>query len=156
MVVGVKAMLVVVVWVKEVMVVVKEVVGGVKPMKTKCKAMKDDEIKNYLEHKYIEEILLQEEEKREAQQKAEQDLFNEEALRLGDYNGEENGMSISNGSADKGKKVAKPSLEQQEASHEPKTKNKKKGSKRKAPTASEQLPFRIYHKNRGILKRIFN
>nr|GEW35131.1 zinc finger, PMZ-type [Tanacetum cinerariifolium] len=60
----VKAVLVVVVWVKEVM------------------AMKDDEIINYLEHKYMEEVLLQEEEKREAQQKAKQELLNEEALRL--------------------------------------------------------------------------
>ncbi|GKC88020.1 hypothetical protein Tco_1148669 [Tanacetum coccineum] len=32
----------------------------------------------------------------------------------------------------------------------------KKASKRKAAAAAEQLPLRIYHKNKGRSKRIFN
>ncbi|GJQ93102.1 hypothetical protein Tco_0004241 [Tanacetum coccineum] len=53
--------------------------------------------------------------------------------------------------ADKGKAVVKPSAE---ATTEPKA--TKKGSKKKATTASEELPLRIYHKNSGRSEKIFN
>ncbi|GKF79705.1 hypothetical protein Tco_0235273 [Tanacetum coccineum] len=82
-------------------------------------------------------------------------------FRLGDFEAEDNYMSNGVGiaekeqtvasSADKGKAVAKPSAE---PTTEPKA--TKKGSKRKAAAATEQLPSRIYHKNRGRSERIFN
>ncbi|GJR38272.1 hypothetical protein Tco_1213956 [Tanacetum coccineum] len=88
-------------------------------------------------------------------------------FRLGDFEAEDNHMSIVDGNADlgitcaqpiasvspsvdKGKQVAEPS---EEAS--PKPQAKKKGSKRKASSASEELPLRIiYHKNRGRSRRV--
>ncbi|GJW75227.1 hypothetical protein Tco_0134597 [Tanacetum coccineum] len=88
-------------------------------------------------------------------------------FRLGDFEAEDNHMSIADGNADlgitcaqpiasvspsvdKGKQVAEPS---EEAS--PKPQAKKKGSKRKASSASEELPLRIiYHKNRGRSRRV--
>ncbi|GJZ04015.1 hypothetical protein Tco_0537290 [Tanacetum coccineum] len=86
-------------------------------------------------------------------------------LRLGDFEVEDNhksnadlGITSAKSivavslSADKGKQVAEPS---KEADPEPQA--KKKGSKRKAPASSEELPLRIiYHKNKGRSKRIFN
>ncbi|GKB25480.1 calcium/proton exchanger [Tanacetum coccineum] len=86
-------------------------------------------------------------------------------FRLGDFEAEDNHKSNAelgitsaepiaavSPSADKGKQVAEPS---EEANPEPQA--KKKGSKRKAPTSSEELPLRIiYHKNKGRSERIFN
>nr|GEX23640.1 hypothetical protein [Tanacetum cinerariifolium] len=44
-------------------------------------AMTEDEIRKHIEHEYMEEILLEEEQKREANLKDEQDMFDQEALR---------------------------------------------------------------------------
>ncbi|GJT79098.1 hypothetical protein Tco_1045823 [Tanacetum coccineum] len=60
------------------------------------------------------------------------------------------GLTIAT-SADKGKTVAETNAE---ATTKPKA--TKKGSKRKAASATEELPLRIYHKNRGRSERIFN
>ncbi|GJS08675.1 hypothetical protein Tco_0365471 [Tanacetum coccineum] len=85
----------------------------------------------------------------------------EMGFRLGDFKAEDNyksnGVGIAKkeqtvaSSADKRKAVAKPSAK---PTTEPKV--TKKGSKRKAAAATEQLPLRIYHKNKGRSERIFN
>ncbi|GJY19355.1 hypothetical protein Tco_0390846 [Tanacetum coccineum] len=159
--------------------------------------MTEDEIRKNLEHDYMEELLLQEEQKIPAYE-TEQDEFDQEALRLtleeeamnvntldanvqtqesvaantsnrgeigfrlGDYEAEELGKQLAEPivavtpsveliasathSTDKGKQVAEPQ-------------GKNKGSKRKAPSSSEEATRNkriIFHKNRGRSERIFN
>ncbi|GKC26844.1 hypothetical protein Tco_1034138 [Tanacetum coccineum] len=95
-------------------------------------AMTEDEIRNHMEQEYMEEIMLEEEQKERLVKKVKK-------------------ISVSP-SADKGKQVAELN---EEANPEPQA--KKKGSKRKAPTSSEDLLLRIiYHKNKGRSERIFN
>ncbi|GJY83926.1 hypothetical protein Tco_0497302 [Tanacetum coccineum] len=134
--------------------------------------MQEDEIRQLLNHEYMEEIMLQEEEKREAQHKEEsydQEPFNrnvstananvqtqesittklndkgEIGFRLGDFEADENYMSIGVGIADLKKIVAAPSAsvrlsaDKGKTVAEPKPQAKNKKSKRKAPAASEQL-----------------
>ncbi|GJW80166.1 hypothetical protein Tco_0144141 [Tanacetum coccineum] len=88
-------------------------------------------------------------------------------FRLGDFEAEDNHMSIADGNADLGITYAQhiasvsPSVDKgkqvveltEEAS--PKPQAKKKGSKRKASSASEELPLRIvYHMNKGRSRRV--
>ncbi|GKA54065.1 hypothetical protein Tco_0753014 [Tanacetum coccineum] len=64
-------------------------------------------------------------------------------------------IAVVSPSVDKGKQVADKGKQVAEANPEPQA--KKKGSKRKAPTSSEEVTLRIiYHKNMGRSKRIFN
>nr|GEV50411.1 zinc finger, PMZ-type [Tanacetum cinerariifolium] len=87
-------------WVKEMMVWVKvvELVRGLKEEGDRVReaeervreavegvieegAMTKDEIRKHIKHEYMKEILLEEEQKREANLKDEQDMFDQEALR---------------------------------------------------------------------------
>nr|GEW01240.1 hypothetical protein [Tanacetum cinerariifolium] len=98
--------------------------------------MYEDEILKQLDHEYMEELLLQEEEKREVEHKT------------GDTKAVDNYGSMGVGiakkkqtitsSADKGKAVAEPSAESTI-----KSKATKKRSKRNAAAATEQLSLRI-------------
>ncbi|GKB70745.1 hypothetical protein Tco_0932157 [Tanacetum coccineum] len=114
-------------------------------------AMTEDEIRKRMEHESFE-----------TQESVAANLSDkgEIGFRLGDFEAEYNHKSnaeleltsaepitIVTPSTDKGKQVAKPS---EEPNPEPQA--KKKGSKRKVPTSSEEVPLRIiFHKNRGRL-----
>ncbi|GKC29674.1 hypothetical protein Tco_1036968 [Tanacetum coccineum] len=135
------------------------------------KEITEDEIRKNLEHEYMEEMLLQEEQKFDANQ-AQQDKFDQEALR---YTLEEEDRNLITIDAnvqtqesvaanisdkgeiefrlDKGKKLAEPS-EQPELQPQA----IKRGSKRKAPASSKEAPAKkriIFHKNGGRSERIF-
>nr|GEW75684.1 chloramphenicol acetyltransferase-like domain-containing protein [Tanacetum cinerariifolium] len=151
--------------------------------------MTEDEVRKNLEHDYMEELLLQEEQKLQDYE-TKQDEFDQEALRnvntlyanvqtqesvaanisnkgeigfrLDDYEAEElwkqlaepivavtlstNHTASTTHITNKGKQVAEPQ-------------GKKKGSKIKAPTSSEEAVGNqriIFHKNNGRSERIFN
>nr|GEX31637.1 chloramphenicol acetyltransferase-like domain-containing protein [Tanacetum cinerariifolium] len=143
--------------------------GMVVTMKTRCKMMRE-----------VEERLREQMEEEEWDMKhdyfhpsnwTQKESFDHapfnRRFRLGDFEAKDNYMSIADGNADlgitcaqhiaavspsvdKGKQVAEPS---EEASPKPQT--KKNGSKRKASSASKELPLRIiYHKNRRRSRRV--
>nr|GEU63543.1 hypothetical protein [Tanacetum cinerariifolium] len=105
-------------------------------------AMQEDEILKQLDHEYMEELLLQEEEKREVEHKG----LNR--VQTGDTKVVDNYRSMGVGiakkeqtiasSADKERAVAEPSAESTI-----KSKAIKKRSKRNAAAATEQLSLRI-------------
>ncbi|GKD75758.1 hypothetical protein Tco_1334040 [Tanacetum coccineum] len=164
--------------------------------------MSEDEIRKNMEHEYMEKVLIKKEEKRIAAEKANQEEFDEEVVRLTleeearygklnqdrsieekefEYNQQwynhiltpkksastrvEGGttyVQTQESIADR----ADPSVAANETTPKGKiiesnatepSNLKKQGRKRKAakPSATEQ-PFRIYHKNKGRSKRIFN
>nr|GEW31147.1 calcium/proton exchanger [Tanacetum cinerariifolium] len=97
-----------------------------------------EEIRKNMEHEYMKQILIKEEEKTIIAEKAIQEEFDEEAVSV-----------AATETTPKGKTI------EADAAEPPKL--KKQGRKRKVaePSAAEP-PFRIYHKNRGRSERIFN
>ncbi|GJY38850.1 hypothetical protein Tco_0425214, partial [Tanacetum coccineum] len=139
--------------------------------------MTQDEIWSTMEHEYMEQLLVEEEEKRDAEETARQDKFDQVELKLileeevrfqkedqerlredeeFEWNQKcwrltvDEHMDIAHTTPNgRGKKV------DTSATPEPQKMNKQ-GRKRKQPDTSDSLPLRIYHKNMGRSERIFN
>ncbi|GKB50878.1 chloramphenicol acetyltransferase-like domain-containing protein [Tanacetum coccineum] len=131
-----------------------------------------EEIRKNMEHEYMEQILIEEEEKKIAAEKAIQEEFDEETIRLTleeearyekeyqdkireDEESEYNQMCYNHGITPLKSASTRGKIIEADAAEPPKL--KKQGRKRKMaePSAAEP-PFRIYHKNRGRSERIFN
>nr|GEW99772.1 chloramphenicol acetyltransferase-like domain-containing protein [Tanacetum cinerariifolium] len=145
--------------------------------------MNEEEIRKNIEHEYMKQILIEEEKKTIAAEKAIQKEFSKEAVRLTleeearyekeyqdkireDEEGEPGWRLTEDAPTTEQSVSAQPSVAATETTPKGKTikadaaeppKLKKQGRKRKIvdPSAAE-LPFRIYHKNRGRSERIFN
>nr|GEX25780.1 hypothetical protein [Tanacetum cinerariifolium] len=131
--------------------------GGTK-MLVDEQEMSEDEIKKNIELEYMEQVLIKEEEKRIAAEKAYQEEFDEEVvgdlMRMHQVQRVEPIVSAdpsvaANETTPKGKTIESNAAEPPNL--------KKQGRKRKVAEPSEaEPPFRIYHKNRGSSERIFN
>ncbi|GJW93701.1 hypothetical protein Tco_0173373 [Tanacetum coccineum] len=131
--------------------------GGTK-MLVDEQEMSEDEIRKNMKHEYIEHVLIEEEEKRIAAEKANQEEFDRRIVRLTLRRG--NGATVepiisadpsvaANETTPKGKTIESNAAEPPNV--------KKQGKVRKVAEPSEaEPPFRIYNKNRGRSERIFN
>ncbi|GJZ48272.1 chloramphenicol acetyltransferase-like domain-containing protein [Tanacetum coccineum] len=154
---------------------VKMVAGEQVELAEVGEGVEGDEIRDNMEHEYMEKLLVEEEEKRVAEDKVRQDEFDQKALKLTleeearfqkqdqqrlreeqefEWNQQwltvdepvEEAHTTPNG---KGKEA------DTSATPEPPKMNKQ-GRKKKQPDASDSVPIGIYHKNRGRYERIFN